>query len=444
KAIDILLERQLTFEMGSRRKATLDDLLGNLYQFGRFQFHFFYDGLGERRAIDLLDIDPNDPTIPLPHFVTGYPITEHILRVIINQVTDDLSVIQRAAEQRQISGTAAGEAASASQENIFFALGETDRMALSVIRALATYIPNAENTTAITYFYKSANVRVIPYMPVALIGVPMTLVGINGHEVGVHDDLLAIPHEFGHYLYWNGEIAGERFYKRLARVAVDPLVHLWLEEIVADVVGCLVGGAAATFSFMELLLGTIGNRFITTTDVHPTPALRPYLYFRVLEAMNQGAIAAKLRGWWEGKLSERAIFPSRPHLYAAYKLVDEILTLIPPDTIDAQWQWSSATELSDISGDFRAQKERILQAIPIEDLDPPTRPRPADWHALASQLTTTEGQDSVVDTLDPSWIATANSHNPGAAAVPQIAAKDWLRIFESSGWTTGEPHGREP
>ena len=26
KAIDILLERQLTFEMGSRRKATLDDL----------------------------------------------------------------------------------------------------------------------------------------------------------------------------------------------------------------------------------------------------------------------------------------------------------------------------------------------------------------------------------------------------------------------------------
>ncbi|MBX3011640.1 MAG: hypothetical protein KF832_09025 [Caldilineaceae bacterium] len=455
-AIEILLDRQRQDEMGSLRKQLIADLLGSLQHFGRHQFYFFYDGFGARQAINLTALDECDPHFsfrdfpfphfpfphfPFPHYMTGYAITDHILRITLDQIIEDVGVIQRAAEQRQLShnGIAEGKAA---QQDFFFALGETDRLALSVLWALHAYLPAVEQTTTITYFHKSAAVRVIPYMPVAMIGIPLTAVGINNQgerAEGVSQDLLAIPHEVGHYLYWNGQVNQQPLYQALAQQVIDPLVYPWREEIFADVISCLVGGAAATQSFMELMLGTIGHDFLATAGVYPTPALRPHIYLRTLAAMGQQPIATALATWWDKRLEERRIFVSRPHLYATYQLVDQILALIPPSTILSQWQWSDPATLAEIDPNYVAHKKRILRAIPIEALEPPSCGQPPSWQEKASELTAMQGRPSALAALAPDWVRQAEATPRASQGAVPIAPKDWLRIFEFNGWISAGP-----
>jgi hypothetical protein len=60
--------------------------------------------------------------------------------------------------------------------------------------------------TAITYTWTTNTSRVIPYADVALIGLPISVLGNQ-------EDVLAIPHEVGHFLFWNGK-----------KTTVDPFV----------------------------------------------------------------------------------------------------------------------------------------------------------------------------------------------------------------------------
>ncbi len=458
-AIGIIEARYKQGELGSLRFSTIADLLGNLREFASRQFHFFYDGFGARKVFDLHPIPQDDATFSMPKYVIGHDIVDHVFLVTMNQIAEDIAVIQRASEQRDRSalGLTLGRS---SQQDIFFALGETDRLALSVLRALRVFIPNGD-TTAITYFHKSANVRVIPYMPVAMIGLPMTAVGINSRipdekdeeaskeeqtdSSGVIEDLLAIPHEVGHYLYWNGEIQGQKFYRLLAALLPPAEVQHWVEEIFADVVSCLVGGPAVTRSFMELLLGSIGARFTSTSDVHPTPALRPYLYFKTLRRMGRLEIADELQKVWEDNLKDRHIFPSRTHLYAAYKVVDQVLTLVKPEEIEAEWCWSDAHSYTAIYDNFADHKRRILSDIDIADLDKPPTGQPAGWQELAEDLAGNHSFPLNTEALPNNWLPIARESSTQVKSNPiGMSAELWLRIFEFNGWTTGEPHGREP
>ena len=54
-------------------------------------------------------------------------------------------------------------------------------------------------SVALTYLQKSYETRVIPYAEVCLIGIPFTSVRLT-------EDLLAIPHEVGHYVFWNSHL----------------------------------------------------------------------------------------------------------------------------------------------------------------------------------------------------------------------------------------------
>ena len=176
-----------------------------------------------------------------------------------------------------------------------------------------------DNSSAITYHRQTATSRVVPYAPVALIGVPVT-------SLLETRDLLGIPHEFGHYLYWNRlRQEGERNLRDnwicddTFRTAIDDLpldandpVRTWEEEIFADVVGCMIGGPVAALSLQDLQRTVSYEAFFSREGVHPTPAIRPLICLAALEAMPSAAedleampsAAEDLEGRWRETLCE--------------------------------------------------------------------------------------------------------------------------------------------
>ncbi len=213
---------------------------------------------------------------------------------ICDQVSNDLEVIQRAAEQRQ-DKTPHGTVTNALRRADSFA-GLALQLALD--RKL---IPDREKAGTIipppliTYLQKSASTRVIPYSSIGLIGIPLTTVGVPA-------DLLAIPHEVGHYVYWQGclppatnedityihDAITEEVLQALRSVEIEnksllsSLYH-WREEIFADVYGTLVAGPAFAESAQRRALTSSRAGFTHNDDHHPPAIIRPYIHLRVLE-----------------------------------------------------------------------------------------------------------------------------------------------------------------
>ena len=213
--ISTLLDRYEAFqnEDSTRRENTIFEVLVQLQKFAAGQFRFFYDGFYTKRFVDLAPI-PDDRHFAFPQFITGHSIERYVMHHTLQQIADDIQVIQRASEQRLIS-TQGAVVGLPGQIQIALTLADVDKLALSALRMVHSYLNN-EPQTALTYFQRSANVRVIPYAPVAMIGIPITTIGLNS-GVGVVEDLLAIPHEMAHHLYWNGRAdSGERLYVELA------------------------------------------------------------------------------------------------------------------------------------------------------------------------------------------------------------------------------------
>lgn len=143
----------------------------------------------------------------------------------------------------------------------------------------------------VTYFQKAYTSAVIPYAPVGLIGIPYT-------ATSEAYDLLAIPHEVGHYVYRHGRKDDkplERYLREKVTKALEPYIIKtnaqvyfpdwclrWLEEIFADVYGCLVAGPLIAVNFQDLMFRKPFEDFKNVDDTHPLPLLRPGIYNKVL------------------------------------------------------------------------------------------------------------------------------------------------------------------
>lgn len=251
------------------RAGTLNYLANALKTFAEGQFTFLHGGLIKHTPYHLIE----SPEYPTPY----------VLSATLSQVASDLEVIERIVAQR--SGDA----------QIRQRLELADRLAWDALKlAMGNLLPG--QTTVITYFQKSPVIRMIPYAPVALIGIPFTC-------LSVPRDLLAIPHEVGHYVFWNGRLPpGKPLSKELlgAKLATPGgWYRCWVEEIFADVYGCLIGGAVIALDFQDLLLEASKKQFTQDDGKHPVPAIRPYIYTHTLRS-SLGALAAKLNDRWDG------------------------------------------------------------------------------------------------------------------------------------------------
>lgn len=219
---------------------------------------------------------------------------DFVLYAILRQVADDLEVIQRAAGQRSLP--------------LKGKLAMADKLAWEALQPLRSAVDRLDDhTTVLTYFQKSPDVRVIPYAPVALIGLELSA----GHstdtsEKHVPQDFLAIPHEVGHYVFWRGKLDdGTRIHESFRGGDVPPDLEWcerWIEEIFADVYGCWLGGPVMALAAQDVQRTNPPDRFSVDDGEHPVPALRPDIYAKVLGPQEDvpTALTTELAGEWMG------------------------------------------------------------------------------------------------------------------------------------------------
>lgn len=281
------------------RMDSLCALARRLRAFTKDHFEFFHRGFGNNKL--KWSLDPKSK-----NEYSGYA-PDNILNSILLQVGYDLEVIQRAAEQRLI-GT----------RRIWETLQKGDELCWRALQPAMNWLP--KGTTVLCYFQKSAHIRVLPYAPIALIGIPFT--AMNSYR-----DFLAIPHEVGHYVYWHGSIEGQTIRDRVkgALKASPAYIKAWGEELFADVYGATIAGGLIGLDFQDLLDSTPTQDFLKDDADHPLPAVRPEIYATVLrkrqEAIN---LASYLDKHWEGKLAQRAIGRKTETKIGASKTIEEV------------------------------------------------------------------------------------------------------------------------
>jgi hypothetical protein len=271
------------------RQSTLSKLAHCLQEFAGAQFDYFFEGFNRK----------DNPLSPSPE----YP-PKHVITVTLQQISYDLEAIKWSVEQRLHGGPETVKA-----------LQIGDKLAWGAMQPALNSFDLGENVSVVTYFQKFAEIRVIPYAPVALIGLPITCIR-SDEETIVARDYLATPHEVGHYVYWhakmpadaksNGEASGQPLYQYLAKQVKDiPFALEWLEEVFADVYGCLVAGPIIAQSFQDLQLRIRQKYFFTDDGKHPTPYIRPDIYTKVLHKRFKPGWDVKLDQRWQGKREER-------------------------------------------------------------------------------------------------------------------------------------------
>ncbi|HRQ40893.1 MAG TPA: hypothetical protein PLD25_23510 [Chloroflexota bacterium] len=241
-------------------------LTGCLLDFAGSQFDFFYQGFTSGKL--------------LPSMV--YP-EEHVIRATLDQVAYDTAVIQAVVAYRQ----------SAANRPV---LEKADRLAQLALDVAFHSGLLTEKCTAVTYFHKSPHIRVIPYAPVALIGIPPTC-------LATARDFLAIPHEVGHYIYHHAPTLAAELH---TFIPLDPpWMNHWIEEVFADVYGCLVAGPVIGLSAQDLIYDNAYTSLVADDGEHPVDAIRPFAYSTALEELNYGEAAPALTTRWQTRLRAR-------------------------------------------------------------------------------------------------------------------------------------------
>jgi hypothetical protein len=254
---------------------SLQALTESLLAFGKDQFEFFWDGF--QTLGQLL------PSMTLPQ--------EHVMRATLDQVAFDLSIIQRiSAERNQKELNSTQETAD-----------KLAQLALNVATA-GDLLPQC---AVLTYFNKSANIRIIPYAPIALIGIPFSATKVNC-------DFLAIPHEVGHFVYHHAPGLAAKLH------ALIPLypnwINHWLEEIFADVYAAYVAGPVSGLSLQQILLDNSQEKFVVDDGEHPPDAIRPYGFNHALRHLGETKRADDLDELWQEQLALR----HHPHTFVPH------------------------------------------------------------------------------------------------------------------------------
>ena len=244
-----------------------------------------------------------------------YP-ADYIYSCIQVQAQNDLQVLQLAADQRL----------NAPYSPMLTTLNVADVLAQRAMTQAEYLLP--AGMRAVTYFQKSAAIRVMPYANLALIGIPYS-------SIDYHPDLLTIPHEIGHFLFWHGRTSpssapiyqqnlqhqlSKDVLSQLNNLAEDNLsalavtapnskffhhwCYVWLEELFADMLGCWVAGPVSALTLQKIVLHRPYRQIMTSDADHPVGIVRPYTHLKTLNARasvhpNWSACATLLLNQWQ-------------------------------------------------------------------------------------------------------------------------------------------------
>lgn len=406
------LETLLTALAKQYKKAAQNDpwmemmcsLVASLCVFGDTQFDFFYKGFFKNKNL----------------CSSLYYPKEHVMHATLDQIVYDMSLFQQAAGQRQ-------------KKHLRPTLEKADKLAqLAINVAIENNL--LKETGVITYFDKSPNIRLIPYAPIALISIPYTC-------IDVAQDLLAIPHEVGHYVYRHSPGLISQLHEQ---IDLHPMVLNWLEEIFCDVYGTLVAGPVIGLDFEDLLLTASYSEFITDDGNHPVPAIRPYTYITTLKQLHFTQAADALEQKWERKLRKR----HNPTTFFPYEDENKLSLNVAKEVVQTTSKQLLAFLLKDkkvVNHHYWSQDTLILEGLYSLF---------AQWIEVLPQVDTyllQEEQNKVGLMLNGTDIL-LNERKTGSTQtwrdwfkrtvqqeVSLLNATAWLPIFSTGGWTTQGP-----
>ena len=266
------LQRQVAAADLGSAGTTLGTTLASLQAFVANQYKFFLDGFHE----GWLEASPQFP----PEFA---------LREILGQVSFDLTVLSLAISQR-LDKSKKGAAPAT--------LAKADQLAYAALKP-AIDAGLLDDTAVITHVQKQASIRLIPYASVAIIGLPLNAISAETNP-NLSRDLLAIPHEIGHYVFRHGTIDGERIKVALRDrlTGCEKWLYRWKEELFSDVYATCVAGPVMALDFQDVMVTKSTNEYLDDDGVHPIPALRPDTFHLTLQATKQKGSVKQLKKRW--------------------------------------------------------------------------------------------------------------------------------------------------
>lgn len=435
KALEQLMN-DLASDYGSTSKAMpwLKNLIERLRSFASDHFHFFYLGFGGKCTGKECDCSPIVKNHQLATPVDPDLSPEYVLTTILNQICADIEIIQAIAAERTSNCLPPG-------------MLSTLQNADALIQAAFPTTPNLTFhggiPQALAYFQKYASIRVIPYTSLALVGVHYT-------SSSVPRDLLVIPHEVGHFVYWNYAYNGRPIAAYCEDAVRDKLKNMitseapyfatwgirWLEEIFADVYGCLLAGGVMANSNADLQLNTTIGEFVNDSDEHPMPVLRPNICFKVLQQTGTASQLKNSYAAWLDKRSRRSQGQAEPLRSSQGSLVvediisdgtgldssnhpiDAVIETLLKDvlkSITSTWPKGSSADNDDASafnspvGNVSAQ----MRALDVQPMAESEQSAWADWQ-------TRSFEKPIADVLD----------------VQPVPAATWRKILSADGWNT--------
>jgi hypothetical protein len=419
---------------GPNRRRSAGIALRALAAFAHKQFAFLETGLR-----------PGGPFEPDARF----PL-EFLREATARQVAFDLDVLLRTRGQRE---------AAASILPMRTTLDLADRLAADAILPAARCGLVAP-TVMLTYFQKSPTIRLMPYVPLAVIGIDFSAIG-DTHR------LLAIAHETGHHVYRqitvNYAASLDEQIAEMAAAAVTPdlwpaWLLAWEEEIFADIYAALVAGPAAALALHELILTGPAAALTEDDGDHPLDALRPQILHTTLRVLAERgaatlrperlATADALDARWQESLAARGAPDSftpagseTPVALAAAgqqlrALVEEMLGgALAPLVADAGLTpWSSGAEAGDALAQSLLQFEERCLALRETPL-PELVVRSDGVVAVTRFPLKASGDERTIGETGDAYLDALRDDGLGGATLTTVA---WKAVFLAGDWTTQE------
>lgn len=414
---------------GPSRRRTSRLALRCLAAFARKQFDFVRTGLQPGGSFEA------DARFPL----------SYLLEATARQVAFDIDVLLRTLGQRE---------AAAAILPMRTTLDLADRLASNAILPAVRHGLVAP-TVMLTYFQKSPTIRLLPYVPLGVIGIDFSAIGDSTR-------LLASAHETGHHVYRQITVNYTAHLDvQVAKMAAAPAPNTWPtwllaweEEIFADIYAALVAGPAAALALQEIIL-TGPTAALTEDDGdHPLAALRPQIMHTTLRVMaTRGpdwrrtallSAAAALDAQWQAQLAARgapdAFTPAGADAPVTLAAAGELLAALVTEMLDgalaplaadaAHTPWSTdapPTCLAQFDDFCFGLGAASLPELTLRNSDQVVAVTRFPLKAKGDARTVGETGDAYLDERRDAGLS-------GAA----LTAAEWKAVFLAGDWTTQE------
>ena len=216
------------------------------------------------------------------------------IRACFRQFTMDFEIIQNSIRQRRW----VKDAQQGSNPDIQSAsLIVTDKLAARAMAPFKHLITDSTDIIPITFFSNRVYVRQLPYTDQFMfVGLSYDLTlpiqqstQDDGQPASPPFELMAIPHEIGHFMYHHANLVKNRKFATFAAMSKQfkssPYFD-WCEEIFADLYGCLIAGPFAVLGMQALIATEEKEMVLTDDDEHPTGIFRPYFLSEMLRILS--------------------------------------------------------------------------------------------------------------------------------------------------------------